>query len=160
VQILGISENNPFSHKAFVDSLKLPYPLLSDMSLDVIKRYGVLYGSTPGEGKIEYPELVGRVARRAFFLIDRDGIIRGKWLGQDLSVLPSEEFLAGYGPDYHATGRQAARLVGKIIKGEKPAEIPVESNPRIHFAINLKVAKQIGLRISPEMVTRADQVFQ
>jgi peroxiredoxin len=93
VQILGISNNNPFSQKAFVDSLKLPYPLLSDMSMDVIKRYGVLYGSTPGEGKIEYPEVVGRVARRAFFLIDRDGIVRGKWLGEDLAVLPSEEIL-------------------------------------------------------------------
>jgi putative ABC transport system substrate-binding protein len=50
--------------------------------------------------------------------------------------------------------------VDKIIKGQSPGDIPVESNPRIQFAINLKVANQLGLRISQEMLSRADQVFQ
>ncbi len=53
--------------------------------------------------------------------------------------------LASYGPDYHETGRQAARLVDKILKGADPAEIPVEANPKVEFAINLKVAKALGL---------------
>jgi peroxiredoxin len=61
--------------------------------MEVIKRYGVVYGSTPGEGKIDYPNHVGRLARRSFFLVDRDGIVRAKWLGEDLAVFPSEEFL-------------------------------------------------------------------
>ena len=73
------------------DSLKLPFPLLSDRTLEVIKRYGVLYGSTPG--RIEYPHMVGRMAKRAFFLVDRDGIVRGRWIGEDLSVFPSDEIL-------------------------------------------------------------------
>ena len=89
--MLGISENNPFSQKALADSLKLPYPLLSDRTLDVTKRYGVLYGATPG--KVEYPHMVGRMAKRAFFLIDRKGIVRGKWVGEDLAVFPSEDIL-------------------------------------------------------------------
>lgn len=59
--------------------------------------------------------------------------------------------LASYGPDYYASGRQAARLVDKILKGTKPAEIPVEVNPKIEFAINLKVAKALGLTIAPEV---------
>ena len=91
VQVLGISENNPFSQKTLADSLKLPYPLLSDRTLEVTKRYGVLYGSAPG--KIDYPHMVGRMAKRAFFLIDRDGIVRGRWIGEDLAVFPSGQIL-------------------------------------------------------------------
>lgn len=91
IQILGISENNPFSQKTLAASLKLPYPLLSDRTLEVTKQYGVLYGSTPG--KTDYPHMVGRMAKRAFFLVDRDGIVRGRWIGGDLSVFPSEEIL-------------------------------------------------------------------
>jgi putative ABC transport system substrate-binding protein len=67
--------------------------------------------------------------------------------------------LASYGPDYYATGRQAARLVDKIVKGTKPANIPVESNPKIQFAINATTAKILGLSISPEMMIRADRVI-
>ena len=91
IQILGISANNSFSQKAFADSLKLPYPLLSDLTLDATKRYGVLYGST--SGKLDYPQLVGRMAKRAFFLVDRNGIVRARWIGEDLAVFPSVELL-------------------------------------------------------------------
>jgi peroxiredoxin len=91
IRIRGISENNPFSQKALADSLQLPYPLLSDRTLSVIKAYGVLYGST--EGQNDYTHLVGRVAKRAFFLIDQQGIVRGRWIGGDLDVLPSAMLL-------------------------------------------------------------------
>lgn len=91
IQILGIGANNPFSQKALADSLELPYPLVSDGTLSVAKAYGVLYGST--EGKINYPHHVGRIAKRSFFLIDRQGIVRGKWIGEDLDVFPSETLL-------------------------------------------------------------------
>ena len=67
---------------------------------------------------------------------------------------------ASYGPDYHEIGRQAARLVDKILKGAKPAEIPVEVNPKIEFAINLKVAKALGLTIAPEVLYRADRIIR
>ena len=63
--------------------------------------------------------------------------------------------LASYGPDLYASGRMAARLVDKIIKGVRPAEIPVEVNPKIEFAINLKVAQALGLTIAPEMLYHA-----
>jgi ABC-type uncharacterized transport system substrate-binding protein len=66
--------------------------------------------------------------------------------------------LASYGSDNYETGRQAARLVGKILKGMKPAEIPVEVNPKIEFAINLQTAKTLGLTIAPEVLYRADRI--
>jgi peroxiredoxin len=91
IQILGISENLTFSQKILADSLQLPYPLLSDRTLSVIKAYGVLYGTT--EGKNEYPHMVGRVAKRSFFLIDPQGLVRGRWIGEDLDVFASERLL-------------------------------------------------------------------
>jgi putative ABC transport system substrate-binding protein len=68
--------------------------------------------------------------------------------------------LASYGPDYYATGKQAARLVDKILKGADPAESPVEVNAKIMFVINLKVAKAFGLTIPPEVLYRADRIVR
>ena len=52
IQILGISADNPFSQKALADSLKLPYPLLSDLGLKTTRAYGVVYGKTPARTTI------------------------------------------------------------------------------------------------------------
>jgi putative ABC transport system substrate-binding protein len=68
--------------------------------------------------------------------------------------------LASYGADGRAVGRQAARLVEKILKGAKPAEIPVEVNSELEFAINLKVAQVLELTIAPEVVFRADRLLR
>ena len=68
--------------------------------------------------------------------------------------------LASYGPDFYASGRQAARLVDKIIKGANPAGIPVEVNTKLEFAISLKVARTLGLTIAPEVLFRAERVFR
>jgi putative tryptophan/tyrosine transport system substrate-binding protein len=69
--------------------------------------------------------------------------------------------LASYGPDFYDTGRQAARLVDKILKkGADPAEIPVEVNPKIELAINLKVAKALGLTIAPQVLYQADRLIR
>ena len=75
------------------DSLQLPYPLLSDLFLKATKVYGVLYGSTGA--KVDYPGLEGRFAGRSFFLVDKQGIVRGKWIGEDLAVFPNEVLLQG-----------------------------------------------------------------
>jgi putative ABC transport system substrate-binding protein len=68
--------------------------------------------------------------------------------------------LASYGPDMYDSGRQAARLVDKIRKGGKPAEIPVEVNHKIEFVINLKVAQTLGLTIAPEVLFQADRLIR
>lgn len=91
IQILGISVSNPFSQKVLADSLQLPYPLLSDWYRKVAQAYRVLYGSTGT--KIDYPGLEGRGAARAFFLVDKEGIVRGKWLGEDMAVFSTEVLL-------------------------------------------------------------------
>jgi len=68
--------------------------------------------------------------------------------------------LASYGPDFHETGRQAARLADKILKGASPAELPVEVNSKIEFAINLKTAKALGLTIPSEVLFQADKIVR
>lgn len=68
--------------------------------------------------------------------------------------------LASYGADYYASGKQAARLVDKIFKGTKPGGIPVEVNPKIEFAVNLKTVNTLGLTIDPEVLYRADRVVR
>jgi putative tryptophan/tyrosine transport system substrate-binding protein len=68
--------------------------------------------------------------------------------------------LASYAPDTYGTGKQAARLVDKILKGAKPAEIPVEVNSKIEFVINLKTAKALGLTIAPVVLFQADRLIR
>ena len=68
--------------------------------------------------------------------------------------------LASYGPDFYDSGRQAARLVAKIMSGETPATIPVEMNSRIEFAINLKTARALRLQPLPALLQRADRIIE
>jgi len=78
----------------------------------------------------------------------------------EVSFFVERGALASYGPELHEMGRQAARLVDKIVKGAKPAEIPVEVSLKVEFVINLKVAKALGLTIAPEMLYRADRIIR
>ncbi len=68
--------------------------------------------------------------------------------------------LVSYGADMIASGRQAARLVDKIIKGVEPGTIPIEVSSKIEFVINLKTARTLGLTIPREVLYQADRIIR
>jgi peroxiredoxin len=88
VQIFGISVDDTFSQKTFADSLALPFPLLSDADAKVTRLYAaekllkagtdVTPGMLPGKGFTLHNDRI--IATQAFFLIDKHGVLRGRWL--------------------------------------------------------------------------------
>jgi len=68
--------------------------------------------------------------------------------------------LMSYGVDYNDLFRNAARYIDKILKGTKPADLPVQQPTKFEFVINLKAAKQIGLTIPMKLLAQANQVIK
>jgi peroxiredoxin len=81
-QVIGVSVNDPFSNKAFVEKNRLPFPVLSDYKREVIKTYG-----------LELHEFAGlsgyTVAKRSIFIIDPEGIVKYVWVSENPAVEPN-----------------------------------------------------------------------
>jgi putative ABC transport system substrate-binding protein len=103
-------------------------------------------------------------ATRAFFA-ERRHIVELAAKYRLPAIYPEKEFvdeggLMSYGADYDDLYRRAAVYVDKILKGAKPADLPVQQPTKFEFIVNLKAAKQIGLTIPNRVLERANQVIK
>jgi putative tryptophan/tyrosine transport system substrate-binding protein len=99
------------------------------------------------------------------FVAERKRIVEHAGKYRLPAIYPQDEFveagsLMSYGADYDDFYRRAAVYVDKILKGAKPADLPVQQATKFEFVINLKAAKQIGLTIPVRVLERANQVIK
>jgi putative tryptophan/tyrosine transport system substrate-binding protein len=99
------------------------------------------------------------------FFVERKRIVELAGKHRLPAIYPQDEFveaggLMSYGLDYDDLFRRAAVYVDKILKGAKPADLPVQQATKFEFVINLKAAKQIGLTIPVDLLQRANKVIR
>ena len=105
------------------------------------------------------------VTASAFGLAQRDALVTIATRHHLPAVYPFDYFVRGgglisYGPDSVNQYRQAAAYVDRILKGEKPADLPVQAPTRYKLAINLKTAKALNLTVPPSLLAIADAVIE
>jgi putative ABC transport system substrate-binding protein len=145
------------SFETAAQSLKV-VPIIASVHSDVeIETAIVALGREPGAGLVVMPDL--------FMVVHRMPIISAAARNNVPAVYSRSEFardggLLSYGPDQVDTFRRAASYVDRILRGAKPADLPVVQSTKFELVINLKTAKALGLTIPETLLATADEVIQ
>ena len=138
-------------------SLKIA-PITAFVHSDVeIEAAIIAFGREPGGGLVVMPE--------AFTQVHRAPIISAAARNNVPAVYPSSVFvkdggLLSYGDDRVDLFRRAAAYVNRILRGEKPGDLPVQFPTKFEMVVNLKTAKALGLTVPPSIMLRADEVIE
>ncbi len=105
------------------------------------------------------------VSSDAFFIGNKDRVGDAVRKAQLPTLVPTRDYwgegvLMSYGPSLNWASRRAAAYVDKILKGAKPADLPIEQGSKLELVIDLRVARELGLKVSQELLLRADEVIR
>jgi putative ABC transport system substrate-binding protein len=129
-------------------------PIYSDVEIDAAI---IALGREPGGGLVVMPD--------AFMTAHRAPIISAAARNNvpavfDVSAFARDGGLLSYGPDLGDTYRRAASYVDRILRGTKPADLPVQFPAKFKMVVNLKTAKALGLTVSQSILLRADEIIE
>ena len=162
VGVLGASDN-PGNAQALKEvelaagALRLQLHYLDIRSPKDIEPAFLLARRTNVDGILELGGPLLRVHQTALLNLAAKNRLPAMWVRRGFVEAGGLMF---YGVDTEDLIRRAATYVDKILKGAKPADLPVEQPKKFEFVINLKTAKQIGLTIPPSVLARADRVIR
>ena len=114
-------------------------------------------GQAPNSGLIVAPETFTTAHRKLFIALTERNRVPAIY---GLRQFPETGGLMSYGPDTVDTVRRAAGYIDRILRGEKPADLPVQAPTKFEFVINLKTATALGLDPPPALLIRADEVIE
>jgi putative ABC transport system substrate-binding protein len=134
-------------------------------------RFMILNASSPGEIELAFETLVGQrvgalvVSGETFFLTQRNRLVELAAQHAIPTIYAYREFpvaggLMSYGADFTEPFRLLGGYAGRILKGEKPADLPVQQATKVELVINLTTAKTLGLAIPLPLLGRADLVIE
>ena len=138
-------------------SLKIE-PIITPVHSDVEIETAIIgLGREPGGGLVVMPDL--------FMFVHRASIISAAARNNIPAVAPGSYFakdggLLSYGPDIADNCRRAATYADRILRGEKPGDLPVQFPTKFEMVLNLKTAQTLGLTIPPSILARADEVIE
>jgi putative ABC transport system substrate-binding protein len=131
----------------------------------------ILEASTAGEIDTAFATLAGRrvnalvVSGEVFFLTQRDRLVDLAARNAVPTVYAFRDFpiaggLMSYGADFKEPYRLLGEYAGRILKGEKPANLPVQQSTKVELVINQKTAKALGISVPQALISRADEVIE
>ena len=123
---------------------------------DQIERAVAAFAGSPNGGLIQTASVVAQVHRKLVIALAARHKLPAIYYERSFVAAGG---LASYGPDYVDQYRRSAAYVDRILKGEKPADLPVQAPTKYELVINLKTTKALGLEVPPTLLARADEVI-
>jgi putative ABC transport system substrate-binding protein len=138
-------------------SLRVDLSLIDTRDADEIEHAVAAFAREPNGGQIVFASATTLLRRELIITLAARNRLPTVYADRAFVVAGG---LSSYGPDRVEQYRPAAGYVDRILKGEKPADLPVQAPTKYELVINLKSAKALGLDVPPTLLARADEVIE